>query len=216
MGVSSIARNDVIHSVTGCLPLKVRCEILSQRRFSKLTSYWSSDDAENRAICFVTKALQGPDLIIPPNIYLNLTRTELIDNRFMVPINTRLATIFGGSLSFTVLRRLLRNDAGPGVIRTILLWILGRWDCFRSRICHKCGETFTRQAHIDVCSDLISRLAAVLPLFDQDPVTPSTSLMVIGSVLAEPVEIQRALLPALESLLRIGISEIFGTPVRAI
>ena len=199
--------------MTGCLPLKVRCEILIHRRLTKLASSWSSSDADDRALSFVTKSLRGPDLPVPSNIDLSLTRAEIIERRFLVNISSRLVTVLGSGFSFAVLRRLLRIDSGPGVIRTILLWILGRWNCFRSRICHKCGESFTRQAHIDMCSDLPSRLASLVPRFDQDPVTPSTSLMVIGSVLSAPFTAQQALLTAIESMLRLGISEVFGVPV---
>ena len=213
LGVNVIARNDVVHSVTGCLPLVVRCEILTHRRLHKLASFWSSADADDRALCFVSKSLRGPDLPVPSSIDLSLTRAEIIERRFLVPINSRLATLFGGNFSFAILRRLLRNDSGPGVIRTVLLWILGRWNSFRPRLCCKCGESFTQQSHIDECCDLPSRLASILPLFDQDPVTPSTSLVVIGSVLSEPLNAQRALLPALEALLRLCISEVFGAPV---
>ena len=70
IGVNVIARNDVVHSVTGCLPLQVRCEILTHRRLTKLASLWSAADAGDRALCFVSKSLQGPDLPVPSNIDL--------------------------------------------------------------------------------------------------------------------------------------------------
>ena len=145
-----------------------------------------------------------------------MTRTEIIESRFLVPLNARLTATFGGGITFLTLRRLLRNDTGPGVIRTILLWILGRWNCFRSRVCCRCGETFRKQSHIDTCVDLPAQLAAILPNVDQDPATPSTSLVVIGSVLSEPIAAQRALLPAIESLIRSGINDVFGALIPAI
>ena len=211
LGVNVIARNDIIHSVTGCLPIQIRCELLIHRRLGKLESLWSSEEAYDQALCFVTKNLSGPELPIPSSIDLRLTRASIIESRFLIPLNSRLASLFGGGgLSFQSLRRLLRNDTGPGVIRTILLWILGRWNCFRPRICCRCGETFTQQTHIDSCTDLPFRMASILQNYDNNPGTPSASLMVLSSVLSEPIVSQRALLPALESLIRSAISEVFG------
>lgn len=68
----------------------------------------------------MTKNLQGPDLLIPFSIDMNMTRADIIDSRFLIPINDRLSIVFGIGISVAKLRRLLRNDTGPGVIRRSL------------------------------------------------------------------------------------------------
>ena len=64
LGVNVIARNDIIHSFTSCLPIQIRYELLIHRRLGKLESLWSSEEAYDQALCFVTKNLSGPELPI--------------------------------------------------------------------------------------------------------------------------------------------------------
>ena len=45
-----------------------------------------------------------------------------------------------------------------GIMRTVLLWILGKWICFALRHCHKCSTHFQSQAHVIDCINLAQRL----------------------------------------------------------
>ena len=123
-------------------------------------------------------------------------------------IGVRLQALFGDGLNYKSLRRLLRNDSGPGVIRTILLWILGRWNADRPRICCKCGTSFHQQIHVVSCAGLTRSLLAIMPELDLSVLASPESI--ISAVLELSSAAQRALLPAIESLIRSAIGLVFG------
>lgn len=173
-----------------------------------MLDYWNAFDADDHALCYVAKRLEGQNLIIPPSVDLELTRAEIINEGFLIPIGLRLSALFGSGLTYKSLRRLVRNDSGPGVIRTILLWILGRWNSDRPRVCCNCGIIFQSQSRVVNCTDLTSQMLSVIP--EPDLELLSTPESIIGFVLELSCSAQRALLPMVESFIHAAIGSIFG------
>lgn len=158
--------------------------------------YLIRGNANDRVLCYILRNIVSPDLPIPSVINLDITHSENIETRFIVPLNFCLNTLLGSCLNFLILRRLLRNDVGPGAIRTDRLLIV-----FAPGNAYDAGK-FSRQYHVDSCT--------VHPL-NSNPLTTSSSLMILGSVLSEPLVVQQAQLPAVGTMIRSAISEVFPT-----
>ena len=157
IGVDPIARNVVIQGVTNLPPFEVRVKILLSKRTRRLQEILDSLAWMDHALAYTLRCILSEPL---PDISLMEASKPRIMQTFKSDIETKLSGIFDGCLERVTLRWLMNVTASPGIKRTILLWILGRWSCFSPRRCRRCNSAFLQQAHVIDCTNLPERLAS--------------------------------------------------------
>ena len=85
------------------------------------------------------------------------TKSQILEV-YHLHLDETISKIFDGCLERVTLRWLLNIPLSPGIMRTILLWILGRWNCFEMHRCRHCGAQFQSQGHVIDCSNLVQKL----------------------------------------------------------
>jgi hypothetical protein len=160
LGVNINSRNDVVQAISNCPPIAIRQLLLRHTRAVRLSRTWNSPEWPSCALPFVLRCSFGDDLVLDDDIDVTLKYCQVRRRAFYVPVEASLRQRTNGTVSRGLLRWLLNAPLTPGVFRTLLLWILGKWRQFTPKPCMKCQEPFTRQMHVITCSSLPFRLLA--------------------------------------------------------
>jgi hypothetical protein len=152
------SRNDVVQAISNCPPIAIRQLLLRHTRAVRLSRTWNSPDWPSCALPFVLRCSFGDELVLDDDNDVTLKYCQVRRRAFYAPIEASLRQRTNGTVSRGLLRWLLNAPLTPGVFRTLLLWILGKWRQFTPKPCMKCQEPFTRQMHVITCSSLPFRL----------------------------------------------------------
>ena len=214
LGVDIIARNDIIQAISNCPPFGVRQILLQYRRAKRFLCTWDSVHYLDHALLYVLRCISGDVFVISPGLNLSLTYFELKTLLFTSRINHSITFSSENVFDRAFLRWLLNTPTSPGVFRTILLWILGRWNLFKPGRCHLCGTIFTYQTHIVTCTGLLESLT-VDSLLPNIPISPSfSSRMIIEyqlqEIRKESLELIPSMLARLVDILRQNLNRVFG------
>jgi len=128
-----------------------KLHMLTHRRASRILT------SNDFALLFVNRGISGETLVTPVDFDPSVNSLHLRTLLYVIPLSDSLNRRFGGNLPIYTLKWLFRLRFGHGIIRLFLLWILRRWDIFRSPLrCLKCNILFNSQSHILFCCDMRS------------------------------------------------------------
>ena len=200
--------------MSNCPPLDTRQILLQYRRAKKLESNWDSVNWMDHCLLYILRCLNGDILMPDPCINLSLTYAEIRDQQFSSKVDQSIKIYSAEAIDRVFLRWLLNVPAGHGVIRTLLLWILGRWNLFTPRRCKHCDTIFQHQAHIVDCTGLFDS-------FNVDPELPDIPFSsIIAPRMIVEYQIQQirketftlipSMLARLVDILRLNLNLVFG------
>jgi hypothetical protein len=211
LGVDSKARNVVIQGMTNCPPFEIRASILRSARIRRLVAVIDEVGWENHALAYVLRCTQVEPFI--DRSEADRTKSQILED-YHLHLDETIARVFDGCLERVTLRWLLNMPLSPGIMRTVLLWILGRWNCFELHRCRHCGAQFQSQGHVIDCSSLVETLGGVQGLFGLNQSPQGNPRWIVEFYLAEirhsPLESIPSFVAVLESQIRNSIHLVFG------
>ena len=211
LGVDPIARNVVIQGITNCPPFEVRSKILRSARVKRLGDIIDEDGWEKHALAYVLRCTQDEPFF--DRSEAAQTRSQILSS-FRTHIDELISGIYDGFMDRVTLRWLLNIPLSSGILRTILLWILGRWNCFSLRRCHQCGVQFQSQGHVIDCSNLVQKLGeeqGLIGLTQPREIDPRWIVeFYLGEIRNSPLEDIPSHVAVLEERIRNSIRVVFG------
>ncbi len=184
LGISINARNDIVEGISNFPAISVCQLMLRNRRAFKLSILWNSPYAEYQALAFVRQVLFGPTLSITADLDISKTPVEFRQEHYIIPVSHSLAERSDGLVTIA----LLFPDKHRN-LRTILLWLLHRWNIFDPpRRCLYCKSNFEEKSS---CSGIIrfefghwfaKAWNGTLPTVDlsEFDLSPTASIVILG------------------------------------
>lgn len=211
LGVDTIARNIIVYAMTNCPPFDVRSDIIRAARMERLIKVIDEDGWESHALAYVLRCTQVEPFI--DRSVADRTRSQILTS-FRAKLDEDITGLYDGFLDRVALRWLLNMPFSPGIMRTILLWILGRWNCFSLRRCQHCGIQFQNQGHVIDCSCLIRKLGddpGLVGLTQPTQINPRWVIeFYLGEIRHSPLEGIPNYVSVLETRIRESIRLVFG------
>lgn len=168
LGVNPNSRNDIISASSNCPSMYVRRQLLRHNRAIRLEKAWDSPTWYDNALLYILRCVYGPTLRLPADVDTTQKYSDVRRTLFSDPLNSLLRQRSDGVFDRSLPRWLINSPATPGVIRTILLWMLGKWNPFEPMECKACHSNINDQVHVMECSNIHDLL-----LNSDLPVTPS-------------------------------------------